>query len=324
MDGTQSITAHRRERKTLMLVARKRRGHDSDFPIIAGWIRRMAPEIEPVLVRDFPLSALHPLALLRPTLSVCFDSLRRMRPLRGTVCQNKLLPKSEEYRRLEALDIPIPNWCLLQPNAQPDLSEFDKYVVVKPDVGSRGADVKIKRRSRVRWTPPKTDRAAKLGNNDKIVQQFIYTGKWPTSYRATTLFGKVLFAWKVEASRERRELRSHDGFGEGGHDGGGLSIASSGSGSRFTLCDETDVLALGQQAHAALPDHPLLGIDMVRDANTGKLYVVELNSCGTVWHFSSQTGKSIQRDNQIDFATQFDGLRLAAEALVGEVHRRAA
>jgi glutathione synthase/RimK-type ligase-like ATP-grasp enzyme len=211
----------------------------------------------------------------------------------------------------------------LEPNTELDLSDFDDYVVVKPDLGSRGAEVKIKRKTRVRWSPPKTERAIKSGHDKKIVQQFIYTGKWPVSYRATTLFGKVLFAWRVEASTERRELLGPNAFRSGGEKGGGVSIASSGSGSRFSLCVDPDVLELGRRAHDALPDYPLLGIDMVRDAITGKLYVVELNSCGTVWHFSSDTGRSIQRDNGINFASQFDGLRIAAEALIEQVQRRA-
>jgi hypothetical protein len=305
------------------MVAKKRRGHDRDFPRLVQIIRNIAPDVSPLIVRDRLHHSFYPQALFRPTLTVCFDTLNHLTPLRGSICQNRILPKSEEYRRLERNSIPVPAWQLLDEHTSPDLSRFHgDYVVVKPDLGAKGAEVKIKRKTRVRWRPSQTARAIKIGHQQSLVQQFIYTGSWPTSYRVTTLFGRVLFAWRVEASRDRRPLAGPEAF-RGGEQGGGISISSSGRESRFTLCYEKDVLDLGIQAHASFEDFPLLGTDIVRDATTGKLYVLEVNSCGSVWHFSSETGLSIQRDHELDFEKQFGGLHVAAEALVEQVHRRA-
>ena len=49
--------------------------------------------------------------------------------------------------------MPIPKWALMTKTKRPDLSNFGDYVVTKPDHGGRGAEVKIKRRGRVRWKP---------------------------------------------------------------------------------------------------------------------------------------------------------------------------
>ena len=164
----------------------------------------------------------------------------------------------------------------------------------------------------------------KYDNESVIVQEFIYTGKWPVSYRVTTLFGKVLFAWKVIAATDRRPLMGPNEFRSPEATGGGMSICSSGRGCSFELAHEPDILELAEKAHAAFPDSPLLGIDFVREESSGKLFVIEVNSCGRVWHFSSKAGLSIQRDNGIDFANQFNGLQKAADVLIQETRQRAA
>ncbi len=314
---------HERGKLNLVLVSKRRRGHIRDFRQIARHIRELAPDIKPIVMADRIYNYLRPSVLLRPTLTVTLAPLRAYHPLRGPLCRNQPLKKSDEYALLEAADVPVPRWAVVSEEKSPDLSGFGPYVVVKPDIGGRGAEVKIKRQERVRWKPPKFERAAEFGCQDLIAQEFIYTGAWPVSYRVTTLVGHVLFAWRVEASRQRRPLTSPAGFANGGADGGGISITSSGQGCRFELCYEEDVLALGERAHAAFPDHPLLGIDIVREMPSGRLFVIEANSCGQVWHFSSAVGTSIQRDNQLDFAGQFGGLRRAALALIGETRRRA-
>lgn len=307
----------------LVLVAKRRRGHWDDFREIARRIHRQAPDIHVSVVGDRYYNAWRPHLFFRPTWTVSPLALRRLRPLRGTVTQNTFLKKSEEYAVLESAGLPIPKWALLTQQSRPDISRFGDYVVTKPDCGGRGAEVKIKRRSRVRWSLPRNERSRSLGEDGMIVQQFIYTGPWPASYRVTTLFGKVLFAWKVTAASSRRPLLGPDRFREGA-EGGGMSIVSSGHGCTFELTREPDVLALAARAHAAFPDHPLLGFDMVREVPSGRLYIIEANSCGQLWHFSSETGLSIQRDNGIDFASQFQGLDVAAQALIEQARRRAA
>ncbi|HTQ39314.1 MAG TPA: hypothetical protein VMJ32_09810 [Pirellulales bacterium] len=307
----------------LILMAKRRRAHSQDFPAIAQKIRELAPDIKPIILTDRYYDYLWPAPWLRPALTVAPAQLQRYHPLRGYLCQNRLFKKSTEYALMEQFGVPVPRWALVTENQSPDLTGFGPYVVVKPDLGCRGAEVKIKRQGRVRWKPPANKMAVRRGNLDLIAQEFIYTGSWPVSYRVTTLFGRVLFSWKVEAARTRRPLSSPVGFNVGDANGGGMAITSSGPGCRFELCYDEDVLKLGQRAHAAFPNHPLLGFDIIRESPSAKLYVIEANSGGDVWHFSSATGLSIQRDNNLDFAAQFDGLRRAALTLIAETRRRA-
>ena len=58
-------------------------------------------------------------------------------------------------------------------------------------------------------------------------------------------------------------------------------------------------------------------------AETGELWVLEANTSGWTWHFSSPTGLRLQQTFGLDFDAQFGGLRRAAEILVEQTRRRA-
>ena len=156
-----------------------------------------------------------------------------------------------------------------------------------------------------------------------MVQEFIYTGPWPVSYRVATLFGQALWSWRVAASRDRRALRGADVFADG-PSGGGMSIVSTGAGCRFSLNYEQDVIALAEKAHAAFPDIPLIGVDIIREQPSGKLFLIEANACGQTWHFNGAKGRAIQSSFGFDLESQFDGLRKAAHVLIDQTRRRAA
>jgi hypothetical protein len=286
---------------------------------IAQYIREIAPDVHPLIISDHLRNAFRPDLWIRPTLSVSTEGLRHFRPLRGRLFHGRQMTKSREYTILERMGIPVPKWTLCQGGKVPDLTDFDKYVVSKPDLGACGAEVKIMRKSRIRGNPVSTRYE---GLSDTLVQEFIYTGPWPVSYRVFTFFGQVLGSWRVEADRNRRPLKGPQAFAGGPADGG-ISIASSGKGCIFQLNYEADILALAEQAHAAFPELPLLGVDIVREQPSGKLYVLEVNSCGRTWHFSSARGLSIQNDFGIDFKSQFDALHKAANILAEQARRHA-
>lgn len=294
----------------LVLVSNPHVNSEADFDELVRWVNEADPAVKAQLARD--ASEDQGLDWTLPTLVVSFAPLSRLRPVRGLVLQGRHLPKSTEYRRLQALGVAVPHWTQLNPGAPVSLDGFGPYVVTKPDYGARGADVRIRRTARVAWTPPQTALARTLGGrlNPMLVQQFIYTGPWPTSFRVTTLLGEVLWAARIEASRERPGLVEPAAFSSGGY-----SIVSSGRGCRFSLCCEEQVLALAKRAHAAFPDVPLLGVDVLRDAHTRALYVIEANSLGFAWHFSSERGLQMQHEFGLDLDAQFNGRRRAAQRL---------
>ncbi|NQT16887.1 MAG: ATP-grasp domain-containing protein [Planctomycetes bacterium] len=307
------------DRQTLVLVAKRALNQRGDFVQIGRYLRRIAPDVEVVVAADRRFHALRPSLWLRPALVFSPTRVRRLRPVRGRVFDGRQLRKSEECRALEAHGIPVPRWTLLTEANQPDLSRFGEYVVSKPDRGGRGAEVKIRVKRRLRWKLPENQWARQC--SDLFVQEFIYTGRWPVSYRVTTLFGKVLFCWRNEADRGRRPLPGPEVFGN--QSGGGMSIVSSGRGCTYRLENDPAIIALGERAHGAFPNVPLLGVDVIREQPSGKLYVIEVNSCGHTWHFSSPVGRSIQAQFGLDLENQFDGLRKTAHLLLDQTRRHA-
>ena len=178
------------------------------FERLAGYVREFDPEISTLVIRD---RASMEVPLPRnPTLIFSPAFLRHQPPVEGRTFCGFPLSKSEEYVALEKAGIPVPKWTLLTEDNSPDLSGFGDYLVKKPDYGARGAEVKIVRKSRVKWKPVTTSVAGMCSSF--VLQQFIYTGQRPVSYRVNTLFGKVLYSKRYEVPHDRPAWT-----GPGGH-----------------------------------------------------------------------------------------------------------
>lgn len=307
----------------LLLVAQPHHVQLTDFQRLAREIHDIAPDVHAYALWDRPHVWKPPSEVFeRPTMTCCPVPIHYFKPWRGAVYQCHRLHKSEEYRAMQNIGISIPRWALVTPDTTPDLQDFGPYVVMKPDWSGKGADVKIMRRGRVRWRPPTTDYTKRLqgDSGNWLVQDFIYTGLQPLSYRVTTLFGEPLWAWQIQAATSRRPLRSHYDFHDG-EGGGGMSIVSSGKGSVFSLIDEPELNELARHVHRAFPTIPVLGVDMVRDIETGRLYVIEVNAGGFTWHVSSKIGRKIQQDFSFDIDARFHAYERAAEILADRARR---
>ena len=89
---------------------------------------------------------------------------------------------------------------------------------------------------------------------------------------------------------------------------------------------------------AALPDLPVLGIDMIREEGTGELFALECNAGGNTWYFTSEIGSGVRDDpgclapdavqrNEIGrqmLVSQFGAFDIAAEVLVRKTAELAA
>jgi len=304
--------------RVLCLVTNPFVNTEEDFAELAEWMVELAPDTAVFVLPDESDADVRAGVPDLPTVTISPAPVRLLRPKRGRLLQGQLVPKSFEYRALSQVDVPVPRWTRVLPGKKPNLEGFSEYVVTKPDFGGRGADVRLERRDRVKWTPPRTDLALEWGGpfNPRVAQEFVYTGPWPASYRVATLFGEALSCDKVEADHEREPFA----FGSVHR---GQSIVSSGKGCRLSLVNDPEILALGERAHSALPHVPLLGVDIVRDQRTGDLFVLELNSLGYTWHFSSPAAQRHQSEYGLRLESQFDGRRKAARILLEACKRYA-
>jgi hypothetical protein len=254
--------------------------------------------------------------LLHRTLVVSMRPLKRLRPWRGTVLQGRASTKAWELARLEAAGVPVPRWHLVDGPDAPPPPDLGPWLVSKPNRARSGRWIYPVPARHVRWRKRYAERGG------VVFQEFVYTGRWPVGYRVNTLLGEVLYASRSEGSHAYPPLEERSGF-QGVADPSGVPIVSGSKKAVFTLCFDEEILAQARRAAAAFPEIPLLGIDLVRDVETGRCYVLEVNARGGTWHMNSSVGLDIQRANGIDFRAQFDGMAVAARTLAAETRRRA-
>jgi hypothetical protein len=301
----------------LGLVAHAGYATVEDLETVAAVARQHEPRVHPTVLKDRPHRLRRHWLARRPSLFFAARPFRRFAPVRGRAFTGVGLTKSEEYRRLVAAGFRTPRTAILTEHEKPDLSDFGPYVVVKPDVGARGATVKIVRKSRVRWKPPAFESHVYEGSPNLLVQEFIYTGRWPTSYRVQTLFGEALACVRVQSDHDRPPLLDRYAFKESG---GGLSIVSSSMGCGLSLCDDEELIDVAERVHALFPECAQLGIDLIREVPSGDVYVLEVNARGGTWMLSTPR---LNEACGADVAQQRDGLERAGRLLADAAMRLA-
>jgi amino acid adenylation domain-containing protein len=298
-------------RKCQLFIVINEKFEAAAFHRLAKYVSELDSSIEVELVYDAP--AVQARLPLRPTLIFSPALIRHFRSDRGRVFCGYPMSKSDEYTALAKAGVSVPDWGLLTETEIPNLSQFDDYVVRKPDYGGRGAKVAITRKSRLKWKPITT---RVLGESQALlIQKFIYTGLRPVSYRVKTLFGKVLYSTKCTANDSLPELYGPNDFRSGkGPTKDGVSIVATARGCQISLNYDDEIIRLGESAHAAFPEIPLLGFDIVRELPSGKLYVLEANAIGYIWNFNSRTAEEFG----LSIEEQFDGVRKAAFVLAAK------
>ena len=242
----------------------------SDLEALAERVRRQAPEIDVVVTSRHRAEhwRLLPQAF-RPTLTVVFGPLRKRLWAHGQILDCPKLAKHVELARLRAAGIRVPDFVVIEPGTRLDPAVWGPYAVVKPTLGARGAEVRIRRTARVRFAPPEAfPPGHPIRKGPLIAQRFVYTGPWAVSYRVCTFFGRALYAWRVEQSHAKRPLAGRWDFDKSS---GGVQIIAPSLTSTYTLCDDAELIGVAERAHQlAFPDYPYLGFDLVRDAESGE------------------------------------------------------
>jgi glutathione synthase/RimK-type ligase-like ATP-grasp enzyme len=142
-----------------------------------------------------------------------------------------------------------------------------------------------------------------------IVQKYINIGQTPESYRVLTVLGDAVYCAKYISnvnlsSVSQEQLTS------------GVSVAANVDDRRMELADDPDIVELAKRVHQTLNCTPVMGVDVAREKDTGRLYVLELNSAGMTWHLSSDRGKGAQRKFSLNLYDQFNALKVITDRLI--------
>ena len=219
----------------------------------------------------------------------------------------------DEITRLRASNIPVPETVMIGRALRLDPSTWGPVTIVKPNHGWGGAGIRLVKTTEVhRWLP------ASARNIPYLAQRFIHTGPYPESYRVMTVLGRPIYARFARATeRLPDDIEAMD-------DPSTLKITSNVSaGGVVEQRTEPDAIALATRAAMVFAELPVLGVDLLRDRPTGRLYVIEVNPTGQVWHLSSEIGRKQQREFDVDYYGQFGALDVIADALVDVTRREA-
>jgi hypothetical protein len=310
----------------LVLAYRPRWQSLDDLQTIAGHIKEIDPSIRTfILPGTEPNSVSRRAAAVRPSLIVSPGPLTGFRPIRGKVYQGSPIAKLVQLDRLASAGVAAPRTEVLTPELRLDPAGWGDFVVLKPsDMGSssRGRGIQLVATRRVRYLAQAEYPEDHPGRRaPMLVQQFIDTGERLTLYRVLTLLGEPLYCQFMRSRDPRVDLSAPDDVIEA------AVIANQRVEEDEFFVNEPDVLAVARAAHAAMPEIPLKGCDIIREAASGRLYVLEVNPGGNTWHFSSRFLADIRDRNGPDFEMQrlrqFDAFRTAARVLAEAVLREA-
>ncbi len=291
----------------------------SDFETIKAKLAERAPDIE-VFVADNQArnSVTRKQAARRPSLIFSPIALRDFRPLRGKVYAGRALTKMEEYRRLTEAGQPVPETVMLGPDTRLDPQSWGPFTVLKPNVGRQGAGVRLVRTRDVVWRDPFSwPRNDPRFGCQMLAQKFVDTGAPITSHRVHTVFGRIVYS---VSSVNDGPVVEYDPAGGERLD---VPVAANHGERHLEMNFREDIFATAREAAAASPDLASLGLDLIQEKSTGRLYVIEMNSRGITWHISSNYGMDMQRKHGVDFAAQFGALDVIADALIDVTRREA-
>lgn len=295
-------------------------GHQDvrDFDEIARKVQVLAPDIEAFVVSNYiPSSVTRRRAGQRPTLVFSPGVLIEFRPSRGKIYAGTAIPKLEQLARFKAVGVPVPATAEITPDVVLPEAIFGSHVIVKPGFSqaSHGHDMTLMRREAVRFRPRESYPEGHPGRiAPMLAQRFVDTGPFVNHHRVLTLFGAPLLAFKTMATTGRAALDAPDDV---------LARIAVKARRRDApiareLTRDPDILELARRVSFALPEIPLQGIDIIREAETGKLHALEANPGGNTWIFS-KGAMSDRLTNALGvehLSAPFDAFTTAAKVLI--------
>jgi hypothetical protein len=295
----------------------------SDFMTIRHMLAGRAPEIRVQIVSSGPEPApdkFWQAAAARPTLIFSPVAIPELGPgIRGTRLISQSVTKLEERELIVSTGARVPDTRLVTKDLRLDAAQWGPFTVIKPNRGLRGQGIGLIRTRDVGWTDttllPKKDPRHR---QELLAQRFIDTGPDMTCYRVFTVLGRAIYCMKSATIDAQAPL---DASGSEALD---VAVAVNNMVRKLELANDREIIDLSTSIHAKLPHLPVMGIDIIREQPSGRLFVLEYNSTGRIWHLSSDHGIAHQQDHGVDYYGQFDALSTIANALIDVTRQRAA
>jgi hypothetical protein len=292
----------------------------SDWVEIKRHIEKTASDIEVRIgTNSTPNLAMRRWQVSRPSLIFSPFELNVYRAEGGTVYSGRIINKLDQMERLASQGVAVPLSSKLTPHLALNPSHWGRYAIVKPMVGGHGENVYLVETRNV------AARYAELtlnGTREMLIQPYIEHAEngYPTIYRVMTLFGKALYSarnsWAIPRMATLEEIAN---------DSKGIIASNSTQiGRARTIWNDVEIISLAERAHLAFREIPVLGVDVLRDAESKRLFILEVNPRGDTWHLSSSwSKKSYTEQYTRALYAQFGALERAAQLLIEKTRAEA-
>ena len=301
-------------KKSVVIVCREE--SLKDFEDIARRARRLDTSIAVIILPNIFHSSQIPkyifnlpmlvIYLVNPPINE-FKSLKKI--------SVKRLDKLEQFERyldygLPCLPIEAFKWGMHLSKEQ-----YGNYVVLKPqNIQSTGKDINMIPTHSIGDIELKDFPTDHLIHKDSYyVQKFIHTDLCATHFRVIIFLNQVLSSIK---SISRINLPKED---TPLHILLNTSVASNNQEYRdIELFEDETIINFALHIASKFSDIPLLGIDILKDSSTNKLYVLELNAGGNTWAFSSAIASHFRESvgGRKKLIQQYNAWDRAAEAII--------
>jgi hypothetical protein len=205
----------------------------------------------------------------------------------------KKISKIEEYEHFKKHNIP----CLpIEPfewGMTLNQEIYGDWVVLKPqNIQSTGRDVNMIPTQLVSTMRPIDFPENHLIHQDAYyVQKFLKTGVRPTHYRVGIFIDSVIYSSKTILHSD------YPCATDTLSDRLTKTIAANLVSNRFVyLLKDFEINEFAMKVAKTFPSHPIFGVDVLKEEETGKLFALETNLGGNTWHFSSEVGSVYRRD----------------------------
>lgn len=327
MPATLPVNQH--PRRQLFIVFDPNRFAARDISDIADLVVRSAPEVSIQIVHPRDTAAVvNAKTWDAPCLTVSLAGrTSRFVPLRGPVLENRALSKIEQNRRMQAAGLAMPRTTIFRKGEAYREDDWGEFVVLKPaDLGqtSHGKNVRLMRTRRLHALAMGTGPAPEMA--EMLVQSFIDSGINPTVWRVMTFFGRAMYCMRSWSPSPRAALDAPDSEIEASiiEPKQPEIVQAHEVAAMRALEHDSEILAFARRVHDTVPSYPLLGCDIIRDAATQQLHLIEMNAGGNVWHFSSPRASRglavITREHRI---AQYGAWDVAAGVLIEKVRQLA-
>jgi hypothetical protein len=307
--------------RNLVLVHSHNWQDRADFDAIKAHVESIAPDIAVFIASDdIPSSVTRKQAALRPSLIFSPLRLQQFRPARGKIYAGTPMSKIDEMGRLVAAGLPVPQFEVIGPDTQLSENVYGPFVIIKPSysLASFGQGIELRRTHSARYRAPNDFPENHPGRKGPMIaQKFIDCG-YPMTCRVLTIFGQPILTYCRQSTKPLALSPDKNIFEQ-------REYMPAPPDTTVFATRDPDILELAGNAYRAMPEAALQACDILREKDSGRLYLLEVNPGGGTWMFSNANAASYrQRLGVSDLTAELDAFRTIAKALVDRTRAEAA